>query len=206
MADRLDLNPTKGNLLRLKDELDSLRSRHELLERKREVLVQDLMKRSERAKTLEKKMQERFAGAHEALREARVRTGSDRLQTVAAAPNAKAAAKVSFTTVMGIRIPKTRVDVDDQGPGYGPEDTGPAVDLARTRWIEVLEFLSDTAGVYASLWRLATDLRKTRRQVNALQSTIIPRHENTIAFIQERLDEEEREDILHAKKIKEKRG
>jgi V/A-type H+/Na+-transporting ATPase subunit A len=66
-----------------------------------------------------------------------------------------------------------------------------------------LRFLSDASETFISVWRLAMELRKTRRQVNALEAVIIPRYENTIAYIADQLEEEEREDIVHAKKVKE---
>jgi V/A-type H+-transporting ATPase subunit D len=53
MADTLNINPTRGNLLSLKDNLRSIRTRHRLLDRKREILVQELMNRLEKAKDLE---------------------------------------------------------------------------------------------------------------------------------------------------------
>lgn len=201
MADRLDLNPTRGNLLRLKKELESLRSSHELLDRKREVLIQELMKRSEEAGRLEEKLHALFQKAHEAIRTARVDGGSDRLEAAAMGPAAAAGVEVAFSTVMGVKIPKVTVSIDDGEFPYGPSGTGPALDDARGKWIDALRFLAAASESSASLNRLAADLKKTRRQVNALQSIIIPRHENTISYIEERLDEEEREDILHAKKI-----
>jgi V/A-type H+-transporting ATPase subunit D len=66
-----------------------------------------------------------------------------------------------------------------------------------------LQFLAGASETFTSVWRLAMELRKIQRQVNALESTIIPRYRNTIDHIEERLEEEEREAVVHAKKVKE---
>lgn len=206
MAEMLDVNPTRGNLLTLQDDLKSMRTRYRLLDRKREVLIRELMERLERARELESEREERIKRAHRALQLARMRMGADRIEWISLTPTARANTRAQLSTIMGLSIPSVRLEVEPIVPPYGMADTSAALDEARERWIEVMQFLSEASEVLISVWRIASELRKTQRQVNALAHTIVPKYERTIAYIQERLEEDEREDIVHAKKVKEMGG
>lgn len=203
MADRLDVNPTRGNLLGLRKDLESIRTRHELLDRKREILIRDLQKRLDRAKELEEQSLDLFRAAHEAIQVARMRMGSDRIDWISLSPTVSFDLEIQFSTVMGLKIPAVSMDVEPITPPYGVSDTSASLDEAREKWTEVLRFLAGASETFTSVWRLANELSKTRRQVNALEATVIPRYERTIRFIEERLEEEEREEIVRSRKIKE---
>lgn len=206
MAELLDVNPTRGNLLRLKDEVEGMRTRHKLLDRKREALVRELMERLDTARRAEKESREHFSAAHQAMQLARMRMGSDRIEWIALSPTARVQTDVSVSTIMGLRIPSVDLELDPIIPPYGMADTSAALDEARESWIDVMRFLSETSEVVSSVWRIASELRKTQRQVNALEYTIIPRYERTISFIEDSLEEEEREDIVHARAVQRMRN
>ncbi len=204
MADLLNVNPTRGTLLRLKDELEGVRTRHDLLDRKREVLIQELMSRLEKAENLEQESRDYFQAAHQAIQKARMRMGSDRIDWISLSPTVRFDVEVSVRTIMGLKIPSVEIDIQPSDtPPYGVSDTSAALDEAREKWIDVLRFLAGGSDIFTSVWRLAMELRKTQRQVNALESTLIPRYKNTIQHIESRLEEEEREEIVIAKKVKE---
>ncbi|MFW5854673.1 MAG: V-type ATP synthase subunit D [Thermodesulfobacteriota bacterium] len=204
MADLLNVNPTRGTLLRLKDELKGVRTRHDLLDRKREVLIQELMSRLEKAEDLEQESRDYFQAAHQAIQKARMRMGSDRIDWISLSPTVRFDVDVSARTIMGLKIPSVEIDIQSSDtPPYGVSDTSAALDEAREKWMDVLRFLADASDIFTSVWRLAMELRKTQRQVNALESTLIPRYRNTIRHIESRLEEEEREEIVIAKKVKE---
>jgi len=201
MAETLNVNPTKGTLLRLQDELESIRSQHELLDRKREVLVRELMQRVKQAEKLERKSLEKFRAAHEALQVARMRMGRQKIEWVSFAPTARSTVAVETHSIMGLRVPELNMEITEFNPPYGLGGTSASLDEARRRWMDVLRFLSAASAAFTAVWRLTAELRKTRRQVNALEFTIIPRYRNTIARIESRLEEDEREEIVRAKKI-----
>jgi V/A-type H+/Na+-transporting ATPase subunit D len=204
MADLLNVNPTRGTLLRLKDELKGVRTRHDLLDRKREVLIQELMSRLDKAEELEQESRDYFKAAQEAIQKARMRMGSDRIDWISLSPTVRFDVDVSVRTIMGLKIPSVEIDIHpSDNPPYGVSDTSAALDEAREKWLEVLRFLAGASDVFTSVWRLAMELRKTQRQVNALESTLIPRYKNTIQHIESRLEEDEREEIVIAKKVKE---
>jgi len=201
MAETLNVNPTKGTLLRLQDELEGIRSQHDLLDRKREVLVRELMQRMRQAEKLEEKSRQVFRIAHEALQVARMRMGSQKIEWVSFSPTARCEFEMEIHSIMGLRIPRFSMEIEKFDPPYGLGDTSASLDEARQKWLEALRFLSEAAEVFTTVWRLAMELGKIRRQVNALEFTIIPRYRNTIAQIESRLEEDEREEIVRAKKI-----
>ena len=203
MAQMLDVNPTRGNLLKLEGDLRGMRTRYRLLDRKREVLIRELMNRMEKARGLEEESRDLIGKAHRAMQLARMRMGADRIEWISLSPTAEVGASVSIGTIMGLRIPAVELEVRPVTPPYGMADTSAALDEARESWIDVLRFVSKASGVMNSVWRIASELRKTQRQVNALEHTIMPRYERTISHIESRLEEGEREDIVQARKIKE---
>lgn len=203
MAEKLDVNPTKGNLLNLQQQLESIRGRHDLLDRKREVLIRELTSRTGNVKELEQRILDQLRAAHEWLHIARMRLGTDKVNLIPLSPTAHVRANVSVETIMGLRVPSVTIDVKPISPPYGLGDTSAALDEAREKWLDILRFQSEYAGKLSSVYRLTAEVRKTQRQVNALESTVIPRYEATIAYIRERLEESEREDIVHARKVKE---
>lgn len=202
MTDLLDVPPTRGNLLRLRDDLEQIRDGHDLLDRKREVLVQELFDMIADAEAVQEEARERFRAAHDAIRNARMHMGVERLRWISLAPAAEVEVQVRPHSIMGVTVPIVTVDVEPLPLPYGPGDTSVALDEARERWLEVAQLLGELAETVITVWRLATELRKTQRRVNALEEVIIPRYEATVAVIEQTLEEEEREGIVHAKKVK----
>ncbi len=202
MADRLDVSPTQGNLLRLQEELEQIRRGHDLLDRKQEVLIQKLMEMITEAEAVEEEAQDRFQAAHEAMRKARMRMGADRLRWISLASGVEISTKVRTRSIMGARVPVVQVDIKPQDLPYGLGDTTAALDEARERWLEVARLLGQLTEMTITVWRLAMELRKTHRRVNALESTMIPQYENAVSYIEQVLEEEDREDIVRAKKVK----
>ncbi|MBD3219806.1 V-type ATP synthase subunit D [bacterium] len=206
MSDRLDISPTRGNLLRLQRELESFRDRHELLDRKREIVTRELLERAPEAVTLEERARRLWPDAHAAITRARLHLGSDRLARIGLAPCARLTLHGRMRSVMGLQIPSLELAVEDERPPYGMLDTSAALDQARMAWRDVLDLAVAVAESSLAIRRLAADLQKTRRQVNALESTIIPRHERTIASIADHLEEAEREDIVQVRESRSSRN
>lgn len=202
MADVMDVNPTRGNLLRLKSELADTRTRHDLLDRKREVLVHELMDRLDEAERLENKNHDLFQAAHEALHNARMRMGKDRVDWISLCPTVTIKVRRHNRSVMGLPLPGVDIEIQRDTPPYGLNDTSSTLDEAREQWIEVLRFLSNAAETMVGVWRIAMELRKTQRQVKALETVRIPRYEATVQHIAEHLEEAEREDIVTTRKIR----
>lgn len=206
MAEKLDVPATRGNLLRLQDELDRTRRGHDLLDRKREVLTRELLDMIADAQSLDDEARARFKAAHDAIQEARMHMGVDRIEWISLAPSAKVRARVGKRTIMAVDVPLVDMEIETVSLPYGPGDTDVALDEARARWLDVLRLLGQLAETTVTVWRLAMEVRKTQRRVNALEDIVIPRYEATVAYIDGALEEEEREQIVQAKKVKEMHG
>ena len=202
MADKLNVAPTRGTLLRLQDELERIQEGSDLLDRTREVLTRELLATIGDAEAVQKRARERFQAAHRAICEARMHVGLDRLRWLTLAPGTEIDVEVGTHSIMGTDLPLVRVELDPPPLPYGPAGTSVLLDEARDRWLDVLKMLGDLAEVTLSVWRLAMELRKTQRRVNALEEVVIPRYEETVKDIAASLEEEEREDIVFAKRVK----
>ena len=85
---------------------------------------------------------------------------------------------------------------------YTLGDTTASLDEASGRFREVLELIPQISRLTSTVWRLASELRKTQRRVNALQYIFIPEYEETVLFIQSSLEEREREETFRLKLLK----
>jgi V/A-type H+-transporting ATPase subunit D len=204
MPELLDVAPTRGNLLELQDQLERIREGHGLLDRKREVLTRELLDMIADAEAIQEEARERFKVAYAAMQEARMRIGVNRIRWINLAPAAKISAQVSLHSIMGVMAPLVDVEVRSLPLPYSPGDTSATLDRARERWLEVAGVMGKLVEVQVTVWRLAVELRRTQRRVHALEQIVIPRYKATVDFISASLEEEDREDILHAKMVKER--
>lgn len=202
MADLLRAPPTRSALLRTRRRLEQLRQGYVLLEHKREVLARELLVMIQDAEATAAEAERRFAIAYGALVETRMRMGVDRLRWATLAHAAAVETEVDLRTVMGVAIPLIDMQVTVQPWSYGLGNTSAALDEARQRWLEVAELLGRLAETDLAVWRIAGELQKTQRRVNALKYAIIPRYEATLQHIVEVLDEREREAFVQAKRVK----
>jgi V/A-type H+-transporting ATPase subunit D len=202
MADLLNLPPTRSTLLQLKQELEQIRRGYELLERKREVLARELLLLIHDAEQAEAEARTTFGAAYDALTEARMRMGADRLHWASLAPTAKMKARVAPRSVMGVIVPLVTLDITPLPLPYGLGDTSAALDEARERWVDVAQVLERLAETTTTVWRLSTELQKTMRRVNALEHVLIPQYEHTVHHISSTLEEQEREAFVRAKSVK----
>jgi V/A-type H+-transporting ATPase subunit D len=198
----LDVSPTRGNLLRLQEQVEQLHEGHDLLYRKREVLIRELFDMLADAEHIQQEAEDVFRHAHEAIRQARLQMGMDRLHWITLAPGARVSVQVRERLIMGVVGYLVDLHVETLPIPYGPADTSVAIDEARERWLEVTRLLGELAETVLTSWRLAVELKKTQRRVNALEDIIIPRYESTLERIAAALEEEEREEIVRAKKVK----
>jgi V/A-type H+-transporting ATPase subunit D len=103
---------------------------------------------------------------------------------------------------MGVLIPQIKAAGEPPEMPYSPGDTTAALDEASAAFREVLDDVPKLSELVTSVWRLAGELRKTQRRVNALEHIFIPNYEETIAFIESALEEREREETFRLKRLK----
>ena len=95
--------------------------------------------------------------------------------------------------VMGVNMPTVESALSGSPPFYSPGPTSFWLDEAQLRFKEVLECLDDVAGTRISIIRLSREVKKTIRRVNALEKIYIPDYAETLKYIQDALEESDRE-------------
>lgn len=201
---KLNVAPTKSNLLNLKRQLAFAEEGYELLEQKRQILIAELMKRVTDAIEARSKANEVLRRAFEALREAELDSGTDAIERTALGVSMDHRVELSTQQLMGMKIPRVKVWTEEMSVQYGFTGTSANTDVAMSRFVEVLPLIAQLAELENAVTRLALELRKTQRRCNALSKIFMPNYRETIGYIMGALEERERESFVILKMIRDR--
>jgi V/A-type H+/Na+-transporting ATPase subunit D len=199
---RTNIPPTRSNLLRIKHELQFARNGYEILDRKREVLTTELIHLAHDAQELQDRVWNLLAVAYRALERAKLTMGREHVEWAALSVNKTVEVALRFRGVMGVPIPQIQSEGEPPAMSYSLGDTTAALDEASVAFRQALNQIPELSELMASVWRLAGELRKTQRRVNALQYIFIPNYIETLNFIEASLEEREREETFRLKLLK----
>ncbi len=194
--------PTKTSLLRLREELKFARLGHELLDQKRNILVVELLTLVDQAAEFEKKVEASLETAYGSLQEAALGMGKLRVSSAAAAVNLEPSVTLRQRKVMGVVLPVVETSFQERPPHYSLLGTSVWMDKSVRDFQEALKLMGRFAELKASIMRLAAEVRKTIRKVNALEKIAIPDLEESVHYIQGRLEENERDMFTLMKLVK----
>ncbi|MGD0724474.1 MAG: V-type ATP synthase subunit D [Spirochaetia bacterium] len=197
---RYDVPPTKSSLLSVKEQLIIAREGFELLEQKREILIMELMRMVEEVKLLEHDMDKRIATSYGSLKRMIVRMGRETARDVSAGIRFDYAVRERQGKLMGIPLPTLEMDMPHMELKYSFMSTDSSCDGLMLEFFELLKLIARMAEIRTMVWRLAKEVRKTQRRVNALERIVIPDVEDTKKFIEGVLEERERE-VFFVQKI-----
>lgn len=193
--------PTKGNLINTKRSLDLAKMGFELLDRKRNILIRELMSLIDRATEIQEKIDSTYSKAYLALQRANIDLGivSEMSFTVPI----ETSLKLSYRSVMGVEIPILSMQ-EDEVPvtPFGLYSSNSMLDEAYLSFVEVKRLTTQLAEVENSVYRLADSIKKTQKRANALKNIMIPKFEQTVKFITDALEEKDREEFSRLKVIK----
>lgn len=192
--------PTKGNLIATKKSNALAHMGYELMDRKRNILIREMMGLLDDVKLLRDEITQTYAEAYRALQLANMSLGV--ISTMAKAVPIDTGLHVSYRSVMGVEIPKLSYDKQEIKPTYGLERADSKLDYAYTCFQRVKEMSVVLAEVENSVYRLANAIRKSQKRANALKNIVIPEFEHNIKFITDALEEKEREEFSRQKVIK----
>ena len=195
-----DIFPTKSNLMAAQKSLALALLGYELMDRKKNILVREMMQLVEDAKTVRKEINECYAEAYHYLRLANTTLGI--CGNFARTVPVDESLDIDFKSVMGVEIPIIKSEESTAAPYFGLTSTNGYLDKAYLCFNEAKRKTVHLAEVESGVYRLADAVKKTRKRANALNNIMIPRFRNTIKFISESLDEKEREDFTRLKVIK----
>ena len=192
--------PTKGNLLATKKSLELSRSGFELLDRKRNILIREMMALIDRAAKLQTRIDDAYRDAYAALQRANITLGVCReLSETVPIENGL---NVAYRSVMGVEIPMVSLESSETPIPFGLMSTNTELDEAYLKFGEVKKLTAELSEVENSVYRLASAVKKTQKRANALKNIMIPRFEQTVKTIAEALEEKDREDFSRMKIIK----
>lgn len=192
--------PTKGNLINTRKSLVLAKVGYELLDRKRNILIREMMTMIDTAKSLRGSIEETYKQAYAALEHANITLGV--ISKIAQSVPIEESVEITYRSVMGVELPTITMEEKPLRPFYGFMDTNSALDIAYKCFADVKKTTVVLAEVENSVFRLATAIKKTQSRANALKNIIIPKFETTVKFISDALEEKEREEFSRLKVIK----
>lgn len=203
---KLNLAPTKSNLLAMTEQLATARNGYELLDQKRELLVQELMHMVEKVKLLERDIEKSVKQAYPAFKRMLMADGSDQIRRIAHDVHYDFEMNEKEIVVAGLRFQTLDVKLPEKQLFYSGVGTYANTDEVIDRFFDLLTLLTQMASIRTVVWRLADEVKKTQRRVNALDKLVIPQTEERKKYIENVLEEKERENIFVLKSLKKKGG
>jgi V/A-type H+/Na+-transporting ATPase subunit D len=207
MADEMveGVNPTRMELLKLKDRVNLATKGHKLLKEKRDALIMEFFNILDRAKGVREKVEEKLSESFADLMVAQTTMGDFAVRKAAMSVQESLDIDVDTRSVMGVNVPVIEYNDIKKSlieRGYGLADTSAKLDEASKGFEEVIELILELSEVEMTVKLLAGEIESTKRRVNALEHIIIPRLQNTVKYIEMRLEEMERENFVRLKMIK----
>lgn len=196
------LFPTKGNLILAKNTLTLSKQGYELLDRKRNILINEMMGLIEQAKEIQTTISSTFSEAYHALQTANITMGIHAVEQIGHSIPIEESVRIRFRSVMGVELPIVKYEPHSPSLPYGFSQTHSALDEAYVNFLRVKELTIKLAEIQTSVYRLAINISKTQKRANSLKNVMIPRYEEIVKNIQDVLDEKEREEFTRLKVIK----
>jgi len=199
------INPTRMELLKLKDREKLAVKGHSLLKEKRNALIMEFFNILERVKGSRDNVEEKLKEAFDDLTAAQVVMGDLAVQKAAMTVKESIEVDIESRSVMGVVVPLIDSKASERTMiqrGYGFVDTSVKIDEAARKFEESIKLIIELAEIEKTIILLAGEIESTKRRVNALEHIIIPRLNNTVKYIEMRLEEMERENFVRLKMIK----
>lgn len=194
--------PTKGNLILAKNSLALASQGYELMDKKRNILLRELMGLIDQAKDIQSEIDSTFREAYQALQKANIELGIHYVQDIAASVPLEQSIRIKTRSIMGTEIPLVQSQSDWPNLTYAFCSSSEALDQARMNFEKVKELTIKLSMVENSAYRLASSIRKTQKRANALKNITIPTYQNLVTTISNALEEKDREEFTRLKVIK----
>ena len=194
--------PTKGNLMLAKNSLALARQGYELMDKKRNVLLKELMALIDEAKEIQEQIDSTFTKAYACLQRANIEHGISKVQQLAFTVPIEASIRIQTRSIMGTEIPHVKYDEKENNLTYSFSTTRESIDKAREAFRKVKDLTVKLSMVENAAYRLAGNIKKTQKRANALQNITIPMYTSLVYTITNALEEKEREEFTRLKVIK----
>ena len=200
------ITPTRMVLNQLKGRLKTARRGHKLLKDKRDELMRQFMDIIKRNKELRTRVEEGLTAAFGALQVASSIMSPEMLEQALLYPRQSVELDVNYKNIMSVNVPEYSFHTKNNDPSeiypYGFAQTSGELDDALEQLTKVFEDMLELAEVEKTMQLLAEEIEKTRRRVNALEYSTIPRLEENIKYISMKLEENENATKVRLLKVK----
>ena len=194
--------PTKGNLILAKNSLALSRQGFDLMDKKRNILIRELMGLIEQAKDIQSQIDTTFRAAYAALQRANMEMGITNVRSISHTIPIENTIRIKTRSIMGTEIPLVEAKPGAAVPTYAFYSTRQSLDEARLAFEKVKELTLHLSAVENSAYRLASNIKKTQKRANALKNITSPLYEQLTKDITNALEEKEREEFTRLKVIK----
>ena len=199
---KLDVNPTRMELLRLKKRLVLARRGHKLLKDKQDELVRNFLSIIEDTKRIRLEIDREIESVFQSYALAEGIVGGEVIENLFAVPGAQTKLKSQTKKIMNLKVPKFTVEVNGNPFNYGIVSSSSLIDNSVKKFGGLLNSLLKLAELEKTSILLAEEIEKTRRRVNALEYILIPNIAETIKYITMKLSEMERSNLTRIMKVK----
>lgn len=197
--------PTKGNLILAKNSLALANQGYELMDKKRNILIRELMDLIDQAKDIQEQIDSTFTHAYKCLQHANIEHGISLVSQLAYTVPIEDSIKIKSRSIMGTEIPLVDYTPDNNQPSYSFSTTDESIDRAREAFRKVKELTIKLSMVENAAYRLATNIKKTQKRANALKNITLPTYTALVSSISNALEEKEREEFTRLKVIKQRK-
>jgi V/A-type H+-transporting ATPase subunit D len=200
-----DIKPTRSELMKLKKRIKLARSGYNLLKKKRDGLILDFFEILKKAKTLRQELAQEYKEAQRRMNVARTLETDLKIRSMALAVRDAPSIQLQTKNIMGVVVPRIEATIVQKGMkdrGYGIVEGSSVIDEAASSYERVVAKAIQAAEAETAMRRLLLEIEKTKRRVNALEFSVIPKMLRDEKFIKLRLEEMERENVFRLKRIK----
>lgn len=194
--------PTKGNLILAKNSLTLASQGYDLMDKKRNILLRELMNLIDQARDIQSEIDSTFMAAYAALQKANIELGINYVQEIAVSIPADDSIRLKTRSIMGTEIPLVQHDPVPMSLSYSYYNTKESLDEARLNFEKVKKLTIKLSMVENSAYRLASSIHKTQKRANALKNITIPTYQELVTNISNALEEKDREEFTRLKVIK----
>ena len=194
--------PTKGNLMLAKNSLALAKQGFELMDKKRNILIRELMGLIDEASAIQKEIDVTFSSAYRALQRANIEMGIHNVSELAQTVPIEDSISIKYRSIMGTEIPLVKSKTHNDSPSYAFYNTRISLDKATQEFNKVKQLTIRLSSIENSAYRLAYNIKKTQKRANALQNITIPMYSSLAKEITDALEEKEREEFTRLKVIK----
>lgn len=196
--------PTKGNLILAKNSLALGKQGYELMDKKRMILINELMDLIDKAENIQLEIDSTFSEAYEALQMANIEMGIHNVYEISKTIPEEDSIRIKQRSIMGVEIPLVEYEETVSKPTFSFHNTKFTLDVATSKFRKVKDLTIRLSMIENSAYRLAASIKQTQKRANALKNITIPYYTELVIEIENALEEKEREEFTRLKMIKRK--